>query len=420
MRVAVSQMVFPACTRRLVLALQERDALDAYYTAILDHPRNRVTGAAKRGLRAAGQRGVADQIERRSFPKVDYDRVRQRPQYMGLRLLAERALGHDGLIDWLWERGEHDFDRWVARQLRPGLDAVVAEEHAALATFERAVNLGALRVLEQASPHHSQFDRLLAEQVARYPELRDDRVDLYQSEKTARRDARRDAELHAADVVLCHSEVTKQSVVEAGVVPDRVDVVPLGFPAPTPSERDAGGPPSFLYAGNQTARKGVHLLLHAWRGGATEGARLTVVGPRRLAASLYMDLPPSVSVRDWVPKRALNGLYRASDVFVFPTLSDGFAMVVAEAMAMGLPVITTTRAGAADFIEHGRNGLLVPAGDVEALRDQMAWCVAHRHRLREIGAAAAETAASWPWSAYERGVVEALERRVGGRRAAQR
>jgi glycosyltransferase involved in cell wall biosynthesis len=107
--------------------------------------------------------------------------------------------------------------------------------------------------------------------------------------------------------------------------------------------------------------------------------------------------------------------FDTSDVRVFPTLSDGFAMVVTEAFACGLPVITTDQAGASDLVRHGENGLIVPAGDALALRDALHWCLDNRLKVYEMRFAASETTKRWRWTDYRRKFIEEVS--AGLRRA---
>ena len=99
---------------------------------------------------------------------------------------------------------------------------------------------------------------------------------------------------------------------------------------------------------------------------------------------------------------------------MFPTLSDGFGLVVAEAMAHGLPVITTDQAGAADLVTPD-NGLIVPAADPRALADALQWCLDNRDRLQAMRFHALETARRRQWPDFRRDLIAALEK--GLRRA---
>ena len=104
----------------------------------------------------------------------------------------------------------------------------------------------------------------------------------------------------------------------------------------------------------------------------------------------------------------LPKVYQDSSVLVLPTLCDGFGMVVSEALANGLPVITTTNAGAADLIQPGRSGFVIPPANEDALVDALGWCADHPRDLFDMRRAALETAANWTWTGYRRRFLEAL------------
>jgi glycosyltransferase involved in cell wall biosynthesis len=95
-------------------------------------------------------------------------------------------------------------------------------------------------------------------------------------------------------------------------------------------------------------------------------------------------------------------------VLVLPSLLDGFGMVVSEALAHGLPVITTRNTGAADLIEPGINGWVIDAGNVEALAERLEHCIARPAELEAMREAAELSAARRPWSVYRSEIVDAV------------
>ena len=146
---------------------------------------------------------------------------------------------------------------------------------------------------------------------------------------------------------------------------------------------------------------------------ATSDAELHVYGAWALPDRLRGDLPPSIHFHGAIPQSELFGRYAAADILVFPTLCDGFGMVVTEAFAHGLPVITTDRAGAADIVRHGENGLIVTGGDVAQLAVTMDWCVEHRAELSNMRLKALETAGNRPWLAYRDELAAAIASTFG-------
>ena len=92
---------------------------------------------------------------------------------------------------------------------------------------------------------------------------------------------------------------------------------------------------------------------------------------------------------------------RNNDVLIFPSLFEGFGMVVTEAMSQGTPVLTTNRTCGVNFIENGENGWIVNAADVEQLQIVIQSIIDNRERLADIGRKAMRTAEQRPWLRYE-------------------
>jgi glycosyltransferase involved in cell wall biosynthesis len=130
---------------------------------------------------------------------------------------------------------------------------------------------------------------------------------------------------------------------------------------------------TFLFSGSLIERKGVDLVAAAFVRLAQEvtNVRLKIVGEGELRESLVRTLRPVservefVGFKDW---KELPAQYALADVLCVPSRYDGWGLVVPEGLASGLPVIGTDRMGAAlEFVESGRNGWLISAGDEEAL-----------------------------------------------------
>ena len=134
---------------------------------------------------------------------------------------------------------------------------------------------------------------------------------------------------------------------------------------------------TFLFSGSLIARKGVDLLASAFVRLAAKisNVKLRIVGDGKLRQTLIQTLRPVsarvefVGFRDW---SELPAEYARADVMCVPSRYDGWGLVVPEGLASGLPVIATDRMGAAlEFIETGRNGWIIPAGDEEAIFNAM-------------------------------------------------
>ena len=96
------------------------------------------------------------------------------------------------------------------------------------------------------------------------------------------------------------------------------------------------------------------------------------------------------------------------DVLLFPSLFEGFGLVITEAMSQGTPVITTDRTAGPDLIDHGENGWIVEAGSTLALKTCIEQLIEKPETIVKVGKAAIETARKRPWEVYGKELAEAI------------
>jgi glycosyltransferase involved in cell wall biosynthesis len=196
--------------------------------------------------------------------------------------------------------------------------------------------------------------------------------------------------------------------VRAGVSASKILTIPLGGPIPmNRAQLPSVASPivKFLYAGPFSVRKGAHYLLDAWRDVAGAGTELHVYGrvllpPARVMEAQAAPGGSAIVFHGSVSSAELTAAYRDASVLVFPTLCDGFGMVATEALANGLPVITTTNAGAADLIEERVNGLVIPPANRGALAAALQWAIDHPRELLAMRGAALDAAGRRTWATY--------------------
>lgn len=409
MKVFVANPSHNPDSRHGVRALYERNMLDVFATGYVDHPDDPVSSTIKRTVELLRPSYVR-QLERRAFHDIPFEKIRTYPWGQMLQDAADKLIGNPTLTDRIWEWKEHRFDWWAARQLHDEMDAVKVQEHAALSTLKVARRKNIPTFYRQPSLHHAFVKNIYREQARSYPELDTERGHLHDSPLSAKRNARRDRELQLADFVLVNSSLTKRTLIDAGLTPKKILVVPLGCPNANPKTQVEPDTVKFLNAGTQDIHKGSHLLYEAWRRLAPDSgeAALQLIGKMNLGEHLRQGLPGDVRCEESIPHEELMHRYQDASVFIIPSLADGFGMVVTEAMSRGLPVITTENTGAADLITHGENGFVIPANDVEALVQQTRWCIENKHRLPEIGRRAVEIARKWQWSDHRRRLAETI------------
>ncbi len=175
--------------------------------------------------------------------------------------------------------------------------------------------------------------------------------------------------------------------------------------------------PRLLYHGRVDRRKGALDLLDAFaRVAPGRAARLVVsgVGPDSDAVAARvreLGIAGRVTLRGPADYDRVPAVYREGDVFVSPTYAEGFSNTILEAMASGLPVVSTRSVGVVDCLRDGDNGLLVEPGDVPALAAALGRVLDdHALRARLAGRALAEVRATYSWPAIARQIVGEYER----------
>ena len=384
-------------------AFHERGALAAFVTGLAFHERNILRLGDYLGRR------VTKELRRRAITQIPPDMVVSYPWLEALRTALSRWVKNPIYADMAWDALSHRFDRTVGQRHLDGIQAVYAFEYTAKYTFEQAERRGIAKILSLPSTDNKEFEDIKSREESRFPELRSEQH-RYFAERFARRYERRCTEIALADVIVANSEVTRRSHIRAGADPQKIVAVPLAAPpgikAITKPATDIDRPLSVVWAGSLIIRKGAHYFLDAWRAlDAGKGARAQVYGSIGLPERVLRPVPKGIELMGSVPQQDLFAAFERADILVFPTLADGFGMVVTEAFSRGLPVITTDKAGASDLVEHGRNGLIIPAADSAALVEALRWCLDNRKALYQMRFHALETARRWQWPDYRRRLI---------------
>ena len=284
--------------------------------------------------------------------------------------------------------------------------ALYIYEDAALRTFRRGAKRDLPRILDVASLHHRTVESIWSEEARRWPGATDGPVHVEPQWKRERKAS----ELALATRVSVASDFTRRSLEAAGVTAPIV-ATPYGFPVETFSARARrpSGPFRVLAVGAQNLLKGTPYLLEAWRRAAIPDAELDLVGRSRLSKTFLDRYAGTFRLWPSVPRHELAARYADADLVVFPTLGDGFGLVIQEAMCSGTPVLTTPCGGGPACITDGVEGWIVPPRDVDALVDRLRAAAADRDRLYAMGRAARARAERWTWHEAGAALLAALE-----------
>ncbi len=410
-----------AFTREAALALAEAGLLEEVLTCLNWTP----GGAADRFLPT----GLAKELGRRSYPATVRGCVRTRPWREAGRLLA----GRFARLGWLTrhETGVcsvdavfHDLDRVAARRVENlvgrgrDLRGVYAYEDGALATFQAAKQRGLKTIYDLPIGYWRAGQRIFAEEAERVPEWA---ATLTGRGDSAEKLARKDAEIAAADAVIVASSFTRQTLTEAPGLRAPIFVVPYGAPLVGAGDerrerrtRRAGEPLRVMFAGLLGQRKGLSYLLEAVAG-LGKHVELTLLG--RPTTHECPALNAAMRTYRWVSSLPHAGVLEEmarQDVLVFPSLFEGFGLVLLEAMSQGVTVITTAHTAGPDLLEEGVDGFIVPVRSAGAIAEKLELLVREPERCAAMGEAARRKAAACAWRAYRKGVAAAVGRVLEG------
>lgn len=208
------------------------------------------------------------------------------------------------------------------------------------------------------------------------------------------------ADVEQADHVLVNSDFVAATFAHMGWPSDRLSVVYRGvdgkFLTDIPKRKKVAQKNTLrlLFAGAFGIRKGAPILLEALNELHAMDWQLHIAGtiePEIMKTYGHMLSSTRVSYLGNLSRRELSETMADADLFVFPSLAEGSARVVFEALACGLPVVTTPNAGS--VVEHGVHGWLVSPGDPKSLGEALRVAMAHRPALRSMGKANAKMVA---------------------------
>jgi starch synthase len=320
--------------------------------------------------------------------KVDED-LRSFAQTHSARLVLWRVAGrlpYAGATN-IWENGTfRDFGRWLGSVVaRAGLDVMDALDGIGLEAGTAVRKRGGVWICNRGSAHIlTQRELLIAEHQRWNQPMPRSYFDPWMVNRCL-------AEYEAASAIVVPSRFAKRSFVERGFDSRQLHVCPYGVDPgvfrPQPRRDNAF---RALFVGAQSIQKGIGYLFDAVRPLVRSGGLdLWLVGSVTSDGRSILERNSDLFVHHGVqPRSRLSWFYSQASVLIVPSVQEGLALVQAQAMACGVPVIATYNTGAEDLFTDGVEGFIVPARDPEAIRERLQFLMDNPGRRAEMGAAA--------------------------------
>ncbi|WPZ37240.1 glycosyltransferase family 4 protein (plasmid) [Thalassobaculum sp. OXR-137] len=299
-------------------------------------------------------------------------------------------------LDVPWARvARRTFDAHVARSL-VDCDLVSILSGFGMRTGEAARQRGIRVVCDRGSSHILTQDALLREEYdrvgLRWRGIDPDVID------------RELAEYETADAISVPSTFVRDSFLRHGVAPDKMLFAPYGvdlrgYQRACPRDREF----RVLFVGGLSVRKGLHDLLAAFRLADLKDARLVLVGSATPETTTLLggSVPEDVELTGHLSRDGVIREMSRASVMVLPSVEEGLALVMAQALSCGCPVIASTHTGAEDLFCDDREGFVVPIRDPDAIADRLTRLHEDRDLLARMSdAAAARVGAIGGWQDY--------------------
>ena len=300
---------------------------------------------------------------------------------------------------------------------KKNIKAVYAYEDAAFESFSKAKKENILCIYDLPIAYWETLRSFLAYEAERLPEwsvtLRGGIRD------SAQKLERKSKELEMADMVVIPSGFVQDSL-PGWAKNKHVVVSPFGTPADF-SKREAFNqqqssklaPIRVLFVGSMSQRKGLADLFEAIRLLPKGSVELVVMGSLQTSFGFYKNQQVDFIYEPGRPHHEVLKLMRSCDIFCLPSIVEGRALVMQEAMSQGLPLIITANTGGTDLVVEGETGFLVPIRRPDVIAEKINWFVENRTQIPQMGENARLHAKKYTWENYSKTIVNSIIQLIG-------
>ena len=406
-----------ANVRGILNGLVSEKMLQNFYTSVASYPGNI--------WHLMGGISSLSEFRKRSFDPSIQPFTEMFPWYELGRMLSKKMkfnnlLTHESGLFSI-DSSYQAFDQFVAKALSKKIkylpNAVYAYEDGALETFKVAKRLGITCFYDLPIAYWETGRRLMKEEADRLPKwastlgggIKDSELKLLRKEK----------ELELADVVVGPGSFVMDSLPDWSKKKKKI-ISPFGSPnsfsIDTNSENKNSNADAkkirVLFVGSMGQRKGLGDLFQAMHLLNNPNIELVVLGSLLAPMEFYKNIFPNFTYEPVRSHPEILKLMRTCDVLCLPSIVEGRALVMQEAMSQGLPIIITPNTGGADLIIEGETGFLVPIRNASMIAEKINWFFENRNQMEHMGENARKHALNYTWENYAKIIVDGLRQNV--------
>ncbi len=384
---------------QLAVAMERAGMLDSYITTVYDKPGS-ITHFITRLLKGNNKKKASG----RKTEEIPENKIVQFCELRGLILLALIRLPRICQSDFRWcQYVNNVFSKKVAKFAeKRGVDAVIMFDTASEKGFSYLIKCKSniLKIMDVSiatrffMKNTYEKDYALNELKKEYPE--------YWNEHYMRGYK---AEIDYTDHFLVASKMSGRSLEFCGISKDKYSIIPYGVnhnQFEYEQKKVHKGPIRLIFVGFANYRKGIHHLLRVIDRFDENEFDVTIAGMYDSSNDIYNNYKDKKNIHfiGFVTRDLLAREYKKADAFVFPTIGEGYGLVILEALSCGLPAIVSNLAGGDDAIIEGYNGYVFEGGNDDALEETLRIFQKEYARIEQLSAQAHESVKDFTWEKY--------------------
>lgn len=399
---------------RVATALEHYGMLDKYVTTVY----NKDSSLLMRICRHILKGDSFNRMMKRRCPDVEDEQVIQINELSGLLLLLIQRLDRTKkLTTWWSDKVSISFQKKLAKYIiENNVRVVISYDTNSSVLFEILEKKApeVIRIIDNAHPCRNYLYKVYNDKAESNGEF----VKTYEAcGYLLNKDyaASFGEEAKKAHFHIAASTFSKQAVLYNGFTEDKIIFAPYGVNKKNfrPLKKDYSGTLKVLFVGEINQRKGIYQILEAAKELSNYNIEFNLVGRGgEYCHDLYVPYEKFVNFRGDVSFEDLQLYYGTSHIFVFPSMGEGFGLVLPEALSAGLPIIASRNCAGPDLVKEGYNGFLIDAGDKEQLKEKIMWFYSNMDKLPQMQENAIESIQSLTWENYEKTLVTQLKEKV--------
>jgi len=411
-KIIVSHPTSNQNNRAVLKGLFDANRLSGFYTSIATFPNDFFDKLSNIGpFRQIGRRRFVNELKTLTHAHPFNEMIRLVALKLKMKSLTKHETGKFS-VDAIY----HNIDKKLATQIKKeskkNLGAIYAYEDGAYFSFLEAKKYGIKCIYDLPIAYWETGKNLMKEEFERLPDWADTiKSGLSDSQEKL---IRKENELKLADVIVVPSQFVKDSI-PSWAQNKQIIMTPFGSPEPNvsnsikPEKQNNSKPLRILFVGSMSQRKGLGDLFNAMNIVDSSKVELVVLGSLRAPFDFYKSkIKRGFTHEKGRPHSEVLELMKTCDVFCLPSIVEGRALVMQEAMSQGLPLIITPNTGGEDLIKEGQTGFLVPIRSPEVIAEKINWFLNNRSEIPNMGMMAQKHASKYTWKNYSDNIVNAL------------